>query len=202
MIPDPVLLQLNFRLQLGVSTQTVLMAISTWEPAHTAGLWCCKVCPDYNPSEISRIPQHEKSARHQRNLERYDEDVQQQNIAGPSHLSSKSPPLGSSPNVHLRPETVQGPLGRTLAEIQTNPRLHQIQDNYVDSTTGVVNWEFADYDTHLGEAPDAGITAQLAHNLAAYLKDGDLEQNSDDKLEERSELDDSSDSNEGETKKS
>jgi hypothetical protein len=61
-----------------------------------------------------------------------------------------------------------------------------------------VDWSSVDYDTQLDESHEVRMTAQLAQNLADYL-DGDYDPDSNDEVEERSQLDSSSDSDNGES---
>jgi hypothetical protein len=107
----------------------------------------------------------------------------------------------AGPSVHagVPLQHVRGALARTLAQIRENPDPHPASPHdYVDPNTGLVDWSFANYDTQLEESLEVRMSAQLAQNLAEYL-DGDCDPDSDDDLEERSQLDNSSDSDIGES---
>ncbi|KAJ7699834.1 hypothetical protein B0H14DRAFT_3652401 [Mycena olivaceomarginata] len=153
-----------------------------WKPTQD-GSWRCAVCPDHIPCEIKRITTHEKAERHKRNLE-YHDNAQKEAAPGSPELSS--PPLVSG---RLPPEQVLGPLARTLEQIQHNYSPSSLQNSYVDTETGVVDWALADYDTDLAEPLQAHL---LAQDLAEYLRNGDIDHNSDDDSEERSQFSKSS----------
>ncbi|KAJ6521031.1 hypothetical protein B0H19DRAFT_1086555 [Mycena capillaripes] len=118
--------------------------------------------------------------------------MNQRNAPLGSHSRSESPPLKTAtahPRVPL--QHVRGALGRTLAQIQSQPQPPRSHYDYVDPSTGVVDWSSAGYDTQLEESHEVRMSTQLAQNLVQYL-DGDWD--SDNDFEERSQLDNSSQS--------
>lgn len=119
----------------------------------------------------------------------YHDNAQKEAAPGSPELSS--PPLVSG---RLPPEQVLGPLARTLEQIQHNYSPSSLQNSYVDTETGVVDWALADYDTDLAEPLQAHL---LAQDLAEYLRNGDIDHNSDDDSEERSQFSKSSESDNG-----
>ncbi|KAJ7817464.1 hypothetical protein B0H14DRAFT_3742133 [Mycena olivaceomarginata] len=94
--------------------------------------------------------------------------------------------LGSSSELDLPGPSVAV---RLLSQIQSNTGPHL--DNYLATDTGGVDWGHADYDARLEEPQEIRMTTQLAQNLVDYLRDSDLD-DSDDDLEERSQIDNSS----------
>lgn len=114
--------------------------------------------------------------------------MNQRNGPSGSHSQSESPPSQTA-KFHARVprQHVRGALGRTLAQIQSHPQPPRSHYDYVDPSAGVVDWSSADYDTHLGESHEVRMSTQLAQNLAGYL-DGNWDPDSDDDFEERSQL--------------
>lgn len=147
------------------------------------GQWQCQACLQHVPVDLKRIKGHEAGSKHTKNVERY--DARQTNVASGSQ---SSPVPHSVPMQHVR-----GALGRTLAQLQSQA---VSQEDYVNLNTGVVDWSSADYVTQLDDSYEVRMTSQLAQNLADYLE-GDYDPGSDDEVEERSQLDDSSDSDSG-----
>ncbi|KAJ7850959.1 hypothetical protein B0H13DRAFT_1905436 [Mycena leptocephala] len=138
-----------------------------------------------------RISSHEQGPRHKKNLACHDNEEQANNVDSDSSSESPSIP-GPSVNVHLPPNRVLGPLGRTLSQIAKSSTLQQPLYNYPTDSSGV-DWDSADYDTQLPDLGTVHMTA-LAQNFVNYLKDGDIDHDSDDDLEERSQINNSSDS--------
>jgi hypothetical protein len=143
---------------------------------------------------MKRISSHEQGPRHKKNLARHDNEEQANNVDSDSSSESPSIP-GPSVNVHLPPNRVLGPLGRTLSQIAKSSTLQQPLYNYPTDSSGV-DWDSADYDTQLPDLGTVHMTA-LAQNFVNYLKDGDIDHDSDDDLEERSQINNSSDSDNG-----
>ncbi|KAJ7260975.1 hypothetical protein C8J57DRAFT_1232533 [Mycena rebaudengoi] len=148
-----------------------------WETT-ADGQFQCIVCPGHKSIPARRIPEHEDSNRHQQNVNSKDtqssgSSTQDRNVAG----SSAS---------HVPRDRVGGSLSRTLAQI-SRPRMQQ--HPFTDDDSGGVDWnsEMMDFNTQLQQPFDVQTTAQLGKNLQAYLEEeGDIEHDSDDDAEERS----------------
>ncbi|KAJ7642230.1 hypothetical protein FB45DRAFT_1126641 [Roridomyces roridus] len=135
---------------------------------------------------LKHVAGHKLGKKHQRNLERHDEQT------------ATLQDLDSAPvQPTLPPARILGPLAQALADIQKNPDPRAHQHNYVNENLGVVDWgSVDDLDTQLEQPLEAHVTAQLAQDLAKYLQESENTDNSDDDHEERSDLD-SSDSESG-----
>ncbi|KAJ7882200.1 hypothetical protein B0H14DRAFT_2565445 [Mycena olivaceomarginata] len=156
-----------------------------WEPTQNQ-CFRCLVCPHHDPIEARRIPEHEQTNRHERNLNRASGSVPKTSNTSNANPSTSGVPL----------EHVGGALSQTLAQLAKGKgsRYLRQQYDYVDEGTGVVDWssDMMDFNTQMQQPLDVQTTAQLAKNLQAYLKEeGDLEHDSDDDLEERSPASDS-----------
>ncbi|KAJ7020784.1 hypothetical protein C8F04DRAFT_1213983 [Mycena alexandri] len=85
-----------------------------------------------------------------------------------------------------------------MAQLRENrrPELPQLQNTTPDFR---VDWGAMDFDTQLDEPHEVRMTAQLAQNFEDYLRDPDLNFDSDEEGDERSQINDSSESGYGET---
>ncbi|KAJ7475625.1 hypothetical protein B0H11DRAFT_2427303 [Mycena galericulata] len=151
-----------------------------WSPHMDSGKYACNVCPAFAPCQVKHIPEHERSERHLMNLKR--EDAKK--LEPPTN-----PLLGSS---HRNPEAerVRGPLSDALLQLMTHPNRDFPRNSWVDEATGVVDWnsDIMDVDTQLQEPLSVRNTQFLTERLHAYLNTSNVDMDSDDEPDERSDV--------------
>ncbi|KAJ7736951.1 hypothetical protein DFH07DRAFT_842427, partial [Mycena maculata] len=135
--------------------------------------------PDgFAPVYPKKIPEHESSERHAKNLRREDSNKPEtptEPVAGPSHHVSQA-------------ERVRGPLNLVLEQLMLNPDRDFPRNSWVDEATGVVDWnsDVMDVDTHLQPPLSVRNTQFLTEHLLAYLNEPALDVNLEDEPDERS----------------